>query len=46
MDVMFDALFLLSRKDSKEKLRVPLAAQIDYKGFRCLAIGKIQVNPE
>ena len=41
MDVMFDALFLLSKVDSKEKLRAPLAASIDYKGFRCLAIGKI-----
>jgi hypothetical protein len=46
MDVMFDALFLLSKHDHKEKLRVPLSALIDYKGFRCLAIGRIPVTPE
>lgn len=39
MDVMFDALFLLSKHDSDYKLRVPISALIDYKGFRCLAIG-------
>ena len=46
MDVMFDVLFLLSKKDSKIKLRIPLSALIDYKGFRCLAIGKIPVQPD
>lgn len=39
MDVMFDALFLLSKHDSEYKLRVPLSALIDYKGFRCIAFG-------
>ena len=53
---MFDALFLLSsndsesqqhqsQKDDKYKLRVPLSVLIDYKGFRCIAIGKIQILP-
>jgi hypothetical protein len=45
MDVMFDALFLLSKHDSKHKIRIPLSALIDYKGFRCLAIGKIPILP-
>lgn len=43
MDIMFDALFLLSKPNSKYRLRVPLAALIDYKGFRCLAIGLVPI---
>jgi hypothetical protein len=48
MDLMFEALFLLSEKDNQSKtqankLRVPLSALIDYKGFRCLAIGQIPI---
>ena len=46
MDVMFDALFLLSKHDSDYKLRVPISALIDYKGFRCLAIGQIPILPQ
>jgi hypothetical protein len=46
MDVMFDALFLLSRHDQDYKLRVPISALIDYKGFRCLAIGQIPILPQ
>ena len=46
MDVMFDALFMLSKRDSKYKLRIPLSALIDYKGFRCLAIAKIPIQPD
>lgn len=45
MDVMFDALFLLSKHDSEYKLRVPLSALIDYKGFRCIAFGQIPILP-
>ena len=43
MDIMFDALFLLSKPNSKYRIRVPLAALIDYKGFRCLAIGLVPI---
>jgi hypothetical protein len=43
MDTMFDALFLYSKNDSKYKLRVPLASQIDYKGFRIIAISQIPI---
>jgi hypothetical protein len=43
MDIMFDALFLLSKADSAQRLRVPLSALIDYKGFRCLAIGIVPI---
>jgi len=45
MDVLFDALFLLSKADSEYKLRVPISALIDYKGFRCLAIAQIPILP-
>jgi len=41
MDILFDALFLLSKAHSDYNLRVPLSVLIDYKGFRCLAIGLI-----
>lgn len=45
MDVMFDALFLLSKPEVsyQYKLRVPLSALIDYKGFRALAIASIPI---
>jgi hypothetical protein len=46
MDTMFDALYMLSKHDSDVKLRVPLSALIDYKGFRCLAIGQIPIIPQ
>jgi hypothetical protein len=45
MDLMFDALYLLSKPDSAYKLRVPLSALIDYKGFRAIAIGAIPIQP-
>lgn len=44
MDVLFDALFLLSKSEADQKLRVPISALIDYKGFRCLAIGLIPIS--
>ena len=43
MDVMFDTLYLLSKPDSSHKLRVPLSALVDYKGFRALAIACIPI---
>jgi len=46
LDVMFDALFLLSKHDSDIKLRVPLSALVHYKGFRCIAIGQIPILPQ
>ena len=45
MDVMFDALFLLSKPEATHQLRVPLSAQIDYKGFRAIAIASIPIQP-
>lgn len=42
---MFDVLFLLSKSDSKYKLRVPPAALIDYKGFRAIAIANMPIQP-
>ena len=45
MDIMFDVLFMLSKDDSEHKLRVPISSLIDYKGFRCLAIGQIPIQP-
>jgi len=48
MDLMFEALFTLSKKDNKmdNKLRVPISSLIDYKGFRCLAFGQIDIQDE
>jgi hypothetical protein len=43
MDVMFDTLYLLSKPDTIHKLRVPLAAQVDYKGFRAVAVASIPI---
>jgi len=45
MDVMFDALYLLSKHDGKYKLRVPLATLVDFKGFRAVAVGQIPISP-
>ena len=45
MDTLADVLYMLSEKDGRCKLRVPLSALIDYKGFRCLAIAKVPVKP-
>ena len=44
MDILADVLYGLSMKDAEVKLRVPLSAIIDYKGFRCLAIAKVPVK--
>lgn len=46
MDVMFDALFLLSKPEASHKLRVPLSALVDYKGFRAVAIACIPIYPQ
>ena len=43
LDVMFDTLYLLSKADSTHKLRVPLSAHVDYKGFRAVAIAAIPI---
>ena len=43
MDIMFDALFLLSKPEAIHKFRVPPAALIDYKGFRAIAIASIPI---
>lgn len=43
---MFDSLFLLSKPEAVHKLRVPLSALVDYKGFRALAIGSIPIQPQ
>jgi hypothetical protein len=43
---MFDALFLTSHVDSNYRFRVPLVAQVDYKGFRAIAVANIPIDPE
>jgi hypothetical protein len=45
MDVMFDTLYLLSKPESIAKLRSPLSALVDYKGFRALVIASIPITP-
>ena len=41
-----DALFLTTSIDSKYRIRVPLVAQIDYKGFRAIAVARIPITPK
>ena len=43
-DIMFDALFLGSKPDGSFRLRVPLVARVDYKGFRAICIALIQIS--
>jgi len=43
-DILFDALFVLSKPQADYNLRVPLSCLIDYKGFRILAIGYTPLN--
>lgn len=43
LSLMFEGLFLISKKDDI-KLRVPISSLLEYKGFRCLAIGNIPVT--
>lgn len=42
--MLFDAIYLNSRPDDELRLRVPLTAIIDYKGFRAMAIAKIHIE--
>jgi hypothetical protein len=43
-DIMFDALFLNSKGEKQQCLRVPLSVMIDYKGFRAICIANIQID--
>ncbi len=45
-DIMFDALYVLSKPKIDYNLRVPLCCVVDYKGFRALAIGRTPLNEE
>lgn len=40
-DIMFDALLLGSKPDGSFRLRVPLVAKVDFKGFRAICIAFI-----
>jgi len=44
MDIMFDALYVLSKPKSDYNLRIPLSCLIDYKGYRALVYGVIPLN--
>lgn len=44
MDVFFDTLYILSKDEKQPQLRVPLSCILDYKGFRCLAVGLIPLD--
>jgi len=44
MDIMFDALFILSKPKSDYNLRVPLCCLVDYKGHRALVYGIIPLS--
>ena len=45
-EVMIDALYLTTTIDSKYNIRVPLGAQVDYKGFRAIAVATIPISPK
>lgn len=44
MSMIYEALFLISKKEDLVKLRVPLSCLLDYKGFWCLAVSNIPVT--
>lgn len=46
MDILFDALFMLSKHEQEYKLRIPLSSLIDYKGYRCIAVGLVPIIPK
>ena len=46
MKTLFEALFLLSKWEQVYKLWVPLSNILDYKGFRCLAVAAIPIQPD
>ncbi len=44
MDIMFDALFILSKPKNDYNLRIPLSCLVDYKGHRAIVYGLISLN--
>ena len=44
LDIMFDSFFLNGRSDGNFRLRTPLCAMVDYRGFRALCYAAIPVN--
>jgi hypothetical protein len=46
MDIFFDTLFIVSKHENTNQLRIPLSCILDYKGFRCLAMGVVPVHSE
>lgn len=46
LDVVFDALYMTSNIDAKYRLRTPLAALVDYKGFRAIVTAELPIKPE
>lgn len=46
MHSLFDAILKIDSKSIDTQFRVPLSVIIDYKGFRCLAIANISIQPD
>ncbi len=44
LDILFDALYILSKPKADYNLRIPLSCLVDYKGFRVLVYGLIPIN--
>ena len=44
MDALFDTLYIHSREYEIHQLRIPLSWILNYKGFRCLAIGLVPLE--
>lgn len=43
-DITFDALYFNSKPDNSFKLRTPLVAKVDYKGFRAICTAYIKIE--
>ena len=46
VDLFSDSLLFISNVDTKYKLRTPLMTNVDYKGFRAIAVAQLPIRPE
>ena len=45
-NALFDAIYLANTREAKQRIRVPLSAIVDYKGFRGLVLAVPPIQPE
>jgi len=41
LDIFFDTLYILTKDENQNQLRIPLSCILDYKGYRCMAVGLV-----